>query len=216
MICYIEIVMDTKVIDSGLSTEEKIKKAATKVFTSKGFAATKTRDIAEEADINIASLHYYFRSKENLFEIVIGNTLRQFSNVMDTVLNNNRPLHEKIHLFVERYIDFMRDNTNVAMFIIAESQQNPIMLNKMLANQKTLNKLEDQLQELSEQEVIRDMHVAHFMVNMVGLTIFPFLAKPLVMQKVEISEEKYDLLLEERKKIVPDMIINHLYLKKPI
>ncbi len=61
----------TKGAKPDLSTEEKIKEAARKVFTQKGYAATRTRDIAEEAGINLALLNYYFRSKEKLFEIVI-------------------------------------------------------------------------------------------------------------------------------------------------
>ena len=54
-----------------ISTEEKILEAASKVFTEKGFAGTRTRDIAEHAGINLALLNYYFRSKEKLFEQVM-------------------------------------------------------------------------------------------------------------------------------------------------
>src|ERR1700748_2737311 len=61
-----------------ISTEEKIKAAAKKLFTQKGFAATRTRDIAEEAGINLALLNYYFRSKEKLFELIMMENFRQF------------------------------------------------------------------------------------------------------------------------------------------
>ncbi|MEM7514906.1 MAG: helix-turn-helix domain-containing protein, partial [Bacteroidota bacterium] len=72
---------------SELSTEERILAVAAKVFTEKGYEATKTRDIAEAAGINIASLHYYFRSKEKLFDIVIGKTMVKFSKLMGEVMN---------------------------------------------------------------------------------------------------------------------------------
>src|ERR1700736_6685770 len=60
------------------TTEEKIKEAARKLFTQKGFAATRTRDIAEEAGINLALLNYYFRSKQKLFDLIMMENFRQF------------------------------------------------------------------------------------------------------------------------------------------
>ncbi|WKN42595.1 TetR/AcrR family transcriptional regulator [Tunicatimonas pelagia] len=198
-----------------LSTEEKIKQAAAKVFVHKGYAATKTRDIAEEAGINIASLHYYYRSKDKLFELVIGEALKRFSKMMDSTFNNDMPLHEKIKIFVEKYIDFIRENPMVPLFIVAESQHNPETVDKLMANERTLDKLESQFEELVEQGAIRKMHHAQFMMNMVSLTIFPFLMKPLLLHKVGLSLDEYNDLLEERKEIIPEMIINYLYLKKP-
>lgn len=197
------------------TTEEKIKEAAAHVFIQKGYAATKTRDIAEEAGINIASLHYYYRSKDKLFEIVIGEALRRFSKVMDEIFNSDSPLEEKIKRFVHRYIDFFKENTQVPLFIMSESQTNPEKVEKMLSNQKTLGKLKKQLEELAEKGVIRKIHYAHFMMNLVGTTVFPFISKPLMLRKLNISSKAYDALLEERKQIIPEMIINYMYLKKP-
>jgi len=198
-----------------ISTEERIRQAATKVFVQKGYAATKTRDIAEEAGINIASLHYYYRSKDKLFELVIGEALQNFSQVMDSIFNNDLPLHEKIKVFVERYIDFLKVNPQVALFIVAESQNNPEMVDKMMAGEKNLERLENQLQELAKEGMIRKIHMAHFMMNLVSLTVFPFLAKPLMVHKIGINPDEYNNLLEERKRMVPEIIINYLYLKKP-
>ena len=68
------------------STEEKIKAAARKVFTRKGFAATRTRDISEEAGINLALLNYYFRSKEKLFDLVMMENMQHFLIGMKEVI----------------------------------------------------------------------------------------------------------------------------------
>src|SRR5271154_299968 len=84
-----------------LTAEEKIKEAARNVFTRKGFAATRTRDIAEEAGINLALLNYYFRSKEKLFEIVMLENFGQFLNGVQTLLNQKESsLEEKIDAIV--------------------------------------------------------------------------------------------------------------------
>ena len=90
-----------------ISTEEKIKNAARIVFQRKGFAATRTRDIAEEAGINLALLNYYFRSKEKLFDIVILETLSHFLQTMVSVFNDESTSFEKkIELIAENYINF--------------------------------------------------------------------------------------------------------------
>jgi AcrR family transcriptional regulator len=199
-----------------ISTEEKIREAAAVVFIRKGYAATKTRDIAEEAGINIASLHYYYRSKDKLFELVMGTALRQFSQVMDSIFNNDNPLHEKIAYFLERYIDFLKENPNVPLFIIAESQQNPELVDKFMKGEETLDKLKSQLNDLASKGIIRKMHTAQFMLNLISLVVFPIISRPLLMHKLGLSKSDYDNLLEERKTLASEMIINYLYLKKPV
>src|ERR1700733_4171728 len=94
-----------------ISTEEKIKDAARKIFTKKGFLATTIRDIATEADINIASINYYFRSKEKLFEFIMDETIGRLFNKIEPVLNNeNMTIDEKIEICVGYYIDNILEN----------------------------------------------------------------------------------------------------------
>ncbi len=198
-----------------LTTEERIKEAATRVFIRKGYAATKTRDIAEEANINIASLHYYYRSKDKLFQLAVGDAMQQFSNIMDEVFNSEIELHEKIYGFVERYTDFLLSNPFVPIFIINESQVNAERVHQMLDNQDKVELLERQLKDLEARGVIRPTSIADFMMNMVSLTVFPVISKPLIMKKLSVKPEEYEVLLNQRKQLVPEMIINYMYLKKP-
>src|SRR6187402_1350284 len=87
------------------STEEKIKVAARKVFLKKGFSAARTRDIAEEAGINLALLNYYFRSKKKLFDEVMQEKIRTLIETIIPILNNpTSSLEEKIKLLVTNYL----------------------------------------------------------------------------------------------------------------
>ncbi|MCR9253825.1 MAG: TetR/AcrR family transcriptional regulator [bacterium] len=198
-----------------ITTEEKIKVAAAKVFTKKGYAATKTRDIAEEANINIASLHYYYRSKEKLFQIVIGEALGTFSQIMDDIFCSELPLHEKIKEFVIQYIDFFSANPYLPIFIVSESQNNPDKINKILKNDQTIMNLRKELELLHEMKVIRQIQPAQFFLNLISLTAFPFLAKPLISKKMDLSDNDYVSILANRKKLIPDMMINFLYYEQP-
>src|SRR5687768_3368256 len=92
-----------------LSTEEKIKAAALKLFTKKGFAATRTRDISEEAGINLALLNYYYRSKERLFELVMTEILQNFFRGLTQIFNDeSTSLDEKVSIFVKNYTALLK------------------------------------------------------------------------------------------------------------
>src|SRR4051812_42533624 len=112
-----------KVIPLDVSTEEKIKAAAKKLFTQKGFAATKTRDIAEEAGINLALLNYYFRSKQKLFEIVMRENVILFIGGMIDSIKTNQHLsfEKKLEILIDSYIDTLLANPDLPFFILSVS-----------------------------------------------------------------------------------------------
>src|SRR5215217_870837 len=104
-----------------LTTEQKIKEAAVVVFTKKGYVASRTRDIAEEAGINLALLNYYFRSKEKLFDIVMKENMMQLLAAMKNVLNNEKQsLEEKVTNIIENYVDLLLANPDLPIFILGE------------------------------------------------------------------------------------------------
>ena len=108
-------------IPTDTSTEEKIKEAARTVFYKKGFAATRTRDIAEEAGINLALLNYYFRSKQKLFDIIIVEALTRFIQNIRIVLNDDKTtLAQKIEGLADNYIDFIIEEPEIPTFILTE------------------------------------------------------------------------------------------------
>jgi len=93
------------------STEEKIKEAARIVFTSKGYAATKVRDIAAQANINLALVNYYFRSKEKLFDLIMAETMKKLFDKIKPVINDETTtLNEKISGIVDNYLELLLEN----------------------------------------------------------------------------------------------------------
>jgi len=196
--------MTTKEID--ITTEEKIKQAAKAVFQKKGFAATRTRDIAEEADINLALLNYYFRSKEKLFGIIMEESLRDFLQSLTSVIGDeNTSLSEKIPLIVDRYIAMLLANRNMPMFILSEIHQNPELLVAKFNIKEIMMKsaFVRQFQQAVAAGEIAEMHVFQFLMNIMGLVIFPFMAAPMLKQIGDLQEEQFIALIMERKKLIP-------------
>src|ERR1700678_2054851 len=108
-------------IEISASTEEKIKEAARRVFTRKGYSGTRTRDIAEESGYNLALINYYFRSKEKLFDIIMLEHMQTFiHSVMGIVNDSTTSLNEKIASLIAHYIDMLIKNPDLPIFVLSE------------------------------------------------------------------------------------------------
>ena len=192
--------------DKKEGAEYKIKEAARKVFLEKGFAATKTREIAEAADMNLALLNYYFRSKKKLYEIIMVETLQSFSEGVILIFNDdNTSLKEKVSLFVDHYIALLSQNENVAPFIINAVRDSP---DEYLSKIGILDEVKSsvfikQFQEGMMKGEIPPIHPVHFILNLMSLIVFPFIAQPMISVVSGIPKLDFFESVQERKRLVP-------------
>jgi AcrR family transcriptional regulator len=192
-----------KAVTADLSTEEKIKNAAQKVFMEKGYAATRTRDIAEEAGINLALLNYYFRSKEKLFELVMMEKLTKFFGFIAPVLNNeSTSLEQKIILFTNNYIELLSENPELPLFILSEVRYNADLFVHRLPVSKVAES--NFIKQLHERRP--DINPLHFLMNVLALTVFPFVMKPVFHASGVLNEKVFATRMEERKALIPKWI----------
>lgn len=194
------------------STEQKILQAAKKVFYQKGMAGTRMQAVADEAGINKALLHYYFRSKQKLFEGVFMTALADSFPVIYQVLGSNEPLFDKIRAFTVAYIDTISKDPYLPVFVISELQRDPDRLLKMLARKKKARKsiFHAQVEAAIKNGEIRAIDPSQLFVDMISLCVYPFVAKPLVMAFEGLSETRYKAFIKERKEHVPDLLINSI------
>lgn len=193
-----------------INTEDRILEAAKEVFIAKGFDGARMQEIADTAEINKALLHYYFRSKDKLFEAVFEDTLLQIGPMVLSFVNETIPLEVKIWKFVDEYIEIIRNNPKLPLFILNEIHVNPERLLSFLNLGAFLDAqvLQDQLdKETGENDLIR-IDVKHFVVNILSMTIFPFIGKPIMQKTLKIKDDDWDKFLEERKRIIPQTIMN--------
>jgi len=188
------------------TTEEKIKAAAHAVFRRKGFAATRTRDIADEAKINLALLNYYFRSKQKLFELIMFETVTGFINNMQTVFNDaSTSLERKIQLVAERYIDLFIADPEIPLFIMSELRNPDLEILQKLPALHVILKSTFILQYKNAvvSGKITEPNPLHFLMNLMGLTIFPFIGSPMLKKLGKLTNREFDALMQERKKLIP-------------
>jgi len=183
------------------STEEKIKEAARKVFMRKGFSATRTRDIAEEAGINLALLNYYFRSKKKLFDEIMQEKFKKLFGVIVPILNDTATsLETKVELVASGYIQVLLENPDLPIFIFNEIRKEDssivqnIKFDKIIVNSSFMNQLKERR---------NDVNPIQFLISILGMTIFPFIAKPMMLFSGMTNEETFTVLMHERKELIP-------------
>jgi len=180
-----------------ITTEDKIIRAADKLFTQKGYAATRTRDIAEEAGTNLALLNYYFGSKENLFKKVVQEKLKMLLGAIGPVLSNEHiSLEDKIRTITENYTNLLLEHEELPIFILNELTVNKVLFAEITQNtrQNAQPVLENQLKERGV-----EMSATDLIINTLSMIIFPFVAKPLITSSGLVKEDEFVGFVTERK-----------------
>jgi TetR/AcrR family transcriptional regulator len=194
-------------------TEEKIFEAATDVFVEKGLDGARMQDIADHAGINKALLHYYFRTKDKLFnavfEMIAKKIFKKFAPVFDETLT----LEEKIRFFFREHISFLQANPRLPGFLLNEVNRNPARIKKLLDNvdfnnlwMQLYNQHKDELQKYN----ISQETLPQIMISMAAMSVFPFAARGIlegVLDKMGLDFNEY---MEERKTFAADFVINAL------
>jgi AcrR family transcriptional regulator len=195
-----------------VETEDRILLAAREVFLKKGLEGARMQEIADKAGINKALLHYYFRKKEKLFLEIIKQAKKDFFPSLIFIWGKDIPFEVKIYEFVDKYITFIMQNSDLPRFFINVLYQNPEMLLSVMELEDFVKMIN--LQEILDKEAaegrIRKTDAYHFIISLLSLCIFPALANPLMRLTLNFDEKEYNVLLEERKKIVPEIILKWL------
>jgi TetR/AcrR family transcriptional regulator len=194
------------------STEQKILEAAKQVFMEKGIDGARMQDIADKAGINKALLHYYFRSKEKLFEMIFMEEARKFLPKVTSIMVSELTLFEKVEKFVGEYIDTLLQNPLLPIFILNEINRNPKeAIKKIFGNQRPpIDKVDELIAKLVKKGEIKPIKGYELMVNMVSLCIFPFLARPMVQWVTKTTDEEFLKLMELRKKTVVKFVLDSI------
>ncbi|MBK6815703.1 MAG: TetR/AcrR family transcriptional regulator [Saprospiraceae bacterium] len=198
----------TKQLQPG--TEEQILNAARRVFTRKGFAAARMEDIAQEAGINRALLHYYFRSKDKMFDMVFKENMGKFFQGFITALQGKESFEEKIKRLISGELDTLIQNQDLPLFIVNEIAHNP---EKLIGNMQHshIGDFRKEFEKLVKAEIrkgnIKKVDPRQLMMNLLAMSVWPFIAKPLLMAIMDLDQKTFEKMMLQRKEIIADSIL---------
>jgi len=193
-----------------LQTKEQILEAAKMIFQERGFAGARMQEIADEAGINKSMLHYYFRSKDKLFQKVFQDSIRQFFPEILKVLNADLAFNSKIERLVETYYEMFKKHPHLPRFVIHEMNQHPDRFKEFVNNMsfEIPEAFVNQIQSEIDSGTMQKIDPREFIINTIGLCVFPLIARPMIETIFEMNDEQYQQFLKQRKKELPKFILN--------
>jgi TetR/AcrR family transcriptional regulator len=191
-------------------TEERIFEAATLVFEEKGMAGARMQNIADQAGINKALLHYYFRTKDHLFDAVFSKLAQKMFMKFSPIFEEDLSLEEKIRFFFREHISFLQQNPKLPGFILNEINHNPHRIKKLIKN-IDFRKIWSAILEHHKDELYKynltEKTLPQIMTTIASLSVFPFAARGIfevVFNNIGVDFDKY---IEERKEFAADFVI---------
>lgn len=194
-------------------TEQRILDAAKAVFVRRGTSGARMQEIAEEAGVNQALLHYYFRSKEKLSEAVFRETAGKMFPALIQVAGSDMPVVEKIDRIVDTYLTAMSATPFLPGYIISELHHHPERIPQLLGQitggdlgtftRPAFEKLDKQLAAEARAGRMRRINVAQFFVNLLSLCVFPFAARQMIHAAFGFDDHDFSKFIEQRRKELP-------------
>jgi AcrR family transcriptional regulator len=200
-------------MEKARNVEQEIVEAARRVFHFKGYKEATMRDIASEANINMAMLHYYYRSKDNLFFLVFDESFRLlYEKISGCVSDPKVDIFDKIRLIAKEYLTFFQSQPFIPTFIVGEIIRNPEKIGKRLREivdpSTTFKIFSEQLQKECKKGTIRQISALNLLLNTLSLCVFPAISKPVIQEVLKFDSYTMDAILESRKNEVAEFIIN--------
>jgi TetR/AcrR family transcriptional regulator len=192
-------------------TEQRILDAAHQVFVRRGTAGARMQEIADEAGVNKALLHYYFRSKDRLSEAVFRRAAGGLMPAVAGVLGSDASLEDKVRTVIAMHLERLAASPYLPGYVLSELNHHPERALQMISGimpldfgARVIAKLQAQIDERVRAGEMRRMSADQFAANLVSLTIFPFAAKPMLTMLFGLDAAGFDAFIERRKaELVP-------------
>ena len=199
-------------------TEQRILDAAHAVFLRRGTSGARMQEIADEAGVNKALLHYYFRSKDRLAEAVFERAFRELLPAVLGTLGSELSVEEKVERVIAIELETLRRAPFLPGYVISELHQHPDRITQMLHAENgpaarfpgVMRTLGQQLDERAAAGTLRPIDPATFTINLLSLCVFPFVARPLLGAVFGWDAEQFEGVIDERAASLAGFFLNAL------
>ncbi|MCU6770026.1 TetR family transcriptional regulator [Barnesiella propionica] len=200
------------------SVEQKLIDAAREVFYEKGYDGATVRDIAKKAEVNLALLHYYFRTKDKLFEVVFQDALNLLFKKLNKAFTSDITVFDKIELMVSSYITTASKHPQIASFLMREFSLNREVVWEVINSQPqkksiidNYDKFFEELIEAGQKGIIKELDPKQLCIDILSLSLFPFMAKGFLVSFLYPDKKSgYNSMIKERTEHVSNLIISNI------
>ena len=202
-----------------VSTEQRILDAAHAVFVRRGTAGARMQEIADEARVNKALLHYYFRNKDRLAQAVFQRVAIAVFGRIAQLLTSPASLEDKVRGIIAVYFEQFARTPYAPGYVLSEVNQHPeragqflelISQGGTLSPKHILQMLQTQIDSRVGGGTMRPIDADQFFTNLVSLCVFPFAAKPLLCAVLQLDERGFAEYIERRKTALPQFYLDAL------
>lgn len=197
------------------NTEQAILKAAEELFLEQGFEQTTTKQIAQRAGCNQALLHYYYRTKDNLFVQIFEEKAKFIATHFLDLNLTAQTLEERISQMVELHFEFFRKNPRLVPFLLKEVLSDPVRVAPILDKikqymVKIFGKIDEALHEEIEKGAARPVSTLNVILTLVSLDMAPFIIAPVLQRVLDLTDEQLDEQLDKRKPEVVEILLRQI------
>ena len=191
--------------------QKKIIASASDLFVKKGLRGTTVRDIANASGTNVAMVNYYFKSKENLFNKILDDAFQVLAEKVFTIIDSDLPFFDLIRKWIYSYYEILSEYPHLPIFVLSELSQSPEKLKETFKLQNPYQiyaRLAIRINEEEKKGTIHTISIPDFFLNIISLSIFPYVSAPLVVNFLNFSKEDYQKMIFEHREYVADFIVN--------
>lgn len=197
------------------NTELAILKAAEELFLEQGFEQTTTKQIAQRAGCNQALLHYYYRTKDNLFVQIFEEKVKFIATHFLDINSTAQTLEERISQMVEVHFELFRKNPRLVPFLLKEVLSDPVRVAPILDKikqymVKIFAKIDEALHEEIEKGAARPVSTLNVILTLVSLDMAPFIIAPVLQRVLDLTDEQLDEQLDKRKPEVVEILLRQI------
>lgn len=191
-----------------IETEELIKRTAKKLFFEEGKFNATTQEIADSAGVNRTLINYYFRSRDNLFNLVFEDAIKSEEELRETILDSEMPFKQKIEAYIEASINQAIEYPYLETYIVSKINEGVFYKEEKDWDcffDKFFNELKNEIKKGNVEEI----EPIQFVLNIASLISFPLAVRPLFQSTMKISDEDFDRIISERKEIIMKMVFKN-------
>lgn len=191
-----------------IETEELIKKTAKRLFFGEGKFNATTQEIADSAGVNRTLINYYFRSRDNLFNLIFEDAVKREEKLREKVLFSDLPFKEKIEMYIDDSLLQAKDYPYLETYIVSRINDG-CFYKEEDEWEKFMKRFYEEFENEVKKGTVEKMEPLQFILNIASLVSFPVAIRPLFQSTMRISDAEYDRILSDRKEIIMKILFKN-------